>query len=102
MNITLDEDQRRLQVESGKKVILDLREYPVRDLKEQLRAWLAIVDDQRAPAFIFTQANSELTGTFRIEPRAAGWQFTSWKELVRSEELLTLGEWRTILQECGV
>jgi hypothetical protein len=102
MKIQLDEQRGSLRVESNGAVVLDLENFPVVELKVQLRAWLRSVDDTSAPVFIFRSDNPNFGGTFRIEPRPERWQFTSWKERVRSPELLSLEEWRQVLRQSGV
>lgn len=102
MRIELDEQHQSVSVESGGAVVLDLEGFPVVALKAQLRAWLHLADEMPAPAFIFSSGTPEWHGIFRIEPRAEKWQFTSWKERVRSPELLSLEEWRNVLRQSGV
>lgn len=102
MRIELNEQRRSVRVESRGTVVLDVEDFPVALLKEQLRAWISSADDTTAPAFAFRSENAELDGIFRIEPRPAMWQFTSSREKVRSSELLSLEEWQNVLRQSGV
>jgi len=102
MRVEIDDTARFVRVHSNNKVVVELLDFPVSALKEQLRAWLTIADDGAAPRFIFRSDNPEWTAAFRIEPRPSSWQFTSWKERFRSPELLSLEEWRNVLRQSGV
>jgi len=85
-------------VTSERNEILNLDDFPVSELKEQLRNWLATVTEINAKCFVFEPPNANESGVFRIEPRPNGWQFTSSKESVRSSEILPLHEWREVLE----
>jgi hypothetical protein len=102
MRIDFDEPAGLVRVESNGTVIVELRDFPVAPLKKQLRDWLNDVNEVSAKCFIFASDDLQFHGTFRIEPRPQDWQFTSCREYVRSPELLSLGEWRSLLQECAV
>ena len=102
MKIVLDELRRHLLVESMGKTVLSLDDFPINELRTQLRDWITTVSDDEPRMFCFESDSKELHGLFRIEPRPVNWQFTSWKERRRSSELLTLAEWRSVLSECGV
>ena len=98
MYIYLDKNTKSVAVTSDNCKIVSIDDFPVNDLKAQLCSWLETVTEENAECFIFSSTNKEMAGAFRIEPRADGWQFTSTKETSRSSELLTLGEWKSILQ----
>lgn len=102
MNIELNEQRRSVRVESDGALILGLEEFPVAALKTQLRAWLQSADEMPPAAFVFNSEDPGWHGIFRIEPRPERWQFTSWKERVRSSELLSIEEWRSVLRRSGV
>lgn len=102
MRIELNEQRRSVRVQSGDVVILEVADFPVVALKDQLRLWLQSADDRSAPAFVFSSENPEWSGIFRIEPRPERWQFTSCREQARSSELLSLEEWQNVLRQSGV
>lgn len=102
MRIELNERSGFLRVESDGALVLEVNDFPVIELKRQLRSWMGSADDSSAPAFIFSSENQHFRGIFRIEPRPHHWQFTSSKERVRSSELLCIEEWRNVLRQCGV
>ena len=102
MKIELKERSRFLRVESDGALVLEVNDFPVIELKRKLRSWMGCADDVSAPAFVFSSENQHLHGIFRIEPRPQRWQFTSFKEQVRSSELLSLEEWRNVLRQSGV
>ena len=97
MEIYFDQINSTVTVISLKSTVLRLKDFPVEDLKNQLRSWLDRVTEERAECFIFQSDNRDMVGAFRIEPRPDGWQFTSPKEKARSRELLLLVEWKSIL-----
>lgn len=79
--------------------IIRLYNFPVFELKEQLRNWLGSVTEENSTCFIFQSLDEANIGIFRIEPRPNGWQFTSVQEFKRSGELLSLDEWRELLKD---
>jgi len=95
MDIKLEDNS--IVVSSEGVDILRLYDFPVSELKKQLRNWLEFVTDESAECFIFGSPVESEVGIFRIEPRPNGWQFTSVKESNRSGELLSLDEWREVL-----
>jgi len=97
MDIKLDKEVGRVVVSSSGKTIVDYENYPVGDLCDQLLKWLEVVTEKNASCFIYQNENRSLFGTFRIEPRSAGWQFTSWNELDRANEMLPLEQWKALL-----
>jgi hypothetical protein len=84
-------------VTSNNVKVLHLDDFPTSELRSQLCNWLVAVTEENAKCFIFESTERNQTGSFRIEPRPNGWQFTSIKESTRSNELLSLQEWRNIL-----
>ena len=93
----IEADENSISVVSKGETILSLCDFPVEELREQLHTWLASVTEESAESFVFQSGNNSQTGIFRIEPRSNGWQFTSVKELKRSNELLSLQEWQRVL-----
>ena len=102
MKIELNEQRHWLRAESGGVIVLEVEDFPVADLVDQLRVWMRLADDISAPAFVFSSENPQWHAIFRIEPRSELWQFTSWRERVRSSELLSLKEWHQVLHRSGV
>lgn len=82
------------------EILVRLDRFPVRDLACALEAWLGRVNDHdTVECFLFqNEERPELTGTFRIEPRPTGWQFTSMHEKRRHHRMIQLPEYRQILQ----
>lgn len=82
------------------EVLVRLDRYPIRDLACALEEWLGRVNDHdNVECFVFRVEDCpELTGTFRIEPRPIDWQFTSMYEEKRHHRLVSLLEYRQILQ----
>jgi len=57
-------------------------------LCSELSAWAAVANDAKPRSFVFSGGGrSELLGSFRIEPRPVGWQFTSTLERRRHDPL---------------
>jgi hypothetical protein len=102
LKIELNERRRAVRVESDGCLIFDLKDFPASALKVQLRAWLQSADDASPMSFVFSSENPDWRGAFRIESRLEGWQFTSWKERVRTSELLSLEAWQNVLRQSGV
>ena len=73
-----------LEVRVGSDLVLRESEFPLGQLANGLESWAASVTDQTPNTYILTVPNRpDLLGAFRIEPRPAGWQFTSVRELAR-------------------
>ena len=98
MEIELNKKLNAVKVSSKGKDIVNYDNYPVADLLGQLQNWLEEVTEENSICFIYKNENRSLFGTFRLEPRHIGWQFTSWNELERSEETLPLSQWKEIIQ----
>lgn len=73
--------------------------YPLAELAQQLREWLHRAHDgENAPCFVFRPSSApELLGSFRLEPRPVGWQFTSTREKMRHDRLLSFDEVRAMV-----
>ena len=97
MNVTFERELGQIRVSSKGRTIVEYNNYPVNDLCDQLMDWIGIVTEKNAHCFIYQNETRSLFGTFRIEPRSAGWQFTSWNELERAGEMLPLDQWKAIL-----
>ena len=80
------------------ETMVELPDVPLLRLADQLEAWAASVDDD-AHCTSFLVRDPLLQGTFRIEPRPLGWQFTSCRERRRHTRLLTLADWRTAIAQ---
>ena len=79
-------------VRVGRQTLFHHPNYPLTALARQLAAWSArVTDDMHAACFVFNlPEHPDLLGTFRIEPRPVGWQFTSMSERRTHEEMLPL------------
>ncbi len=97
MNLVFDHSADTLIVSSRNTELLRLDRYPLLELKAQLKEWLSTVTEENSECFIFNPKTETHVGTFRIEPRENGWQFTSTKEKIRSKELLALSEWKSLI-----
>ncbi|HWB59122.1 MAG TPA: hypothetical protein VG733_06510 [Chthoniobacteraceae bacterium] len=75
-------------------LLMRAQEYPLTMLSGQLSAWSDRVDDNEHCAMfcLDVSGHPEFLGTFRIEPRPKGWQFTAINEIRRHEKLFTLNE----------
>jgi len=102
MRIELNRKSKSIKVISLGTIVLDFDDFPVEELIHQIEAWLSEVTEEKAKVFIYKSHSRELHGTFQIEARPTGWQFTSWKEKRRSPEILTLEQWRAILKKAMV
>jgi|GEM_PF-2602248 len=102
MKVEIDDRNSRVRVESNGRIVIDFQGFPAAELTIQLREWVNIVDDKTATSFIFQSIHPEWFATFRIVPRPELWQFSSWKERFHSPELLSLDEWKYVLQSAGV
>ena len=99
MKLLLDEIRNHVEVHSGGKIVLVTEKLPVEELKQQLVEWIETVNhDDNCQCFIFLPRDQSLVGSFRIEPRPVGWQFTSMWEKRRSEEIISLAEWKKIVR----
>ena len=99
MKLLLDDENDRVEVHSLGRVILATDKLPVQELKYQLDEWVEIVNDtNNCQCFIFSPRDKELIGSFRIEPRPVGWQFTSMWEKRRSEEIISLNDWKKVVK----
>ncbi len=95
----LDEIRNHVAVYGDGKLILESNELPVEELKKQISEWIDTVNDYaNYQCFVFSPKDPALIGSFRIEPRPNGWQFTSMWEKRRSEEIITLADWQTIIR----
>lgn len=90
VHLSLNEEYGTLILRENNRELVLLTDFPVADFREQLQQWVAEVTDEHPKAFVYIDPSGELTGSLRIEPRPAGWQFTSLFEQGRHRECLEL------------
>jgi hypothetical protein len=98
-SISFDRAEGSVSVAIDGSCVFEKKPFPLIDLSRQLREWLQRAHDaENAPAFIFRSSSApHLLGSFRIEPRRGGWQFTSAEEKKRHSRLLSFDEVRSMV-----
>jgi hypothetical protein len=77
-----------IEVKAENRTLAFVTGVPLSQLCNELAAWTGSASDATPSSFVFSGGgNPRLLGTFRIEPRPVGWQFTSAVERLRHDPL---------------